>query len=180
MLTVLLVNNALSAETCLKSVIRRIGGQLVAQAGTLAAMTPLLKLQSLTLVLIDLPSQEETALPILLKQAKAYPDTFFLCWTASEKQRKTDWETVLLCARPVRLDPLLNQIADQAPALLQRSPALKRLAAQSRQIRQAKQVLMERGMSEDEAHHALEKMAMNLRISRGEAARQVLTENKHK
>ena len=175
MLTVLLVNNALSAETCLKSVIRRIGGQLVAQAGTLAAMTPLLKLQSLTLVLIDLPSQEETALPILLKQAKAYPDTFFLFWTASEKQRN-----VLLCARPVRLDPLLNQIADQAPALLQRSPALKRLAAQSRQIRQAKQVLMERGMSEDEAHHALEKMAMNLRISRGEAARQVLTENKQK
>ena len=58
MLTVLLVNNALSAETCLKSVIRRIGGQLVAQAGTLAAMTPLLKLQSLTLVLIDRPRKK--------------------------------------------------------------------------------------------------------------------------
>ena len=58
MLTVLLVNNALSAEMRLNSIIRRIGGQLVDQAGTLAAMTPLLKLQPLTLVLIDLPSQE--------------------------------------------------------------------------------------------------------------------------
>lgn len=43
MLTVLLVNNALSAEMRLNSIIRRIGGQLVDQAGTLAAMTPLLK-----------------------------------------------------------------------------------------------------------------------------------------
>lgn len=75
---------------------------------------------------------------------------------------------------------MLNQIVSEAPGLLQRSSALKALAAQSGQIRRAKQVLMETGMNEDEAHHALEKMAMNLRISRGEAARQILTENEQK
>ena len=169
MLTVLLVNNALSAQTRLTSLIRRFGGQIMGQVSTLTAMFPLLKQQPISLVLIDLPTQEAASLSRL-----------FLFWIAAGMQPVSPIDNVLFCQRPVRLDPVLNQIVSEAPGLLQRSSALKALAAQSGQIRRAKQVLMETGMNEDEAHHALEKMAMNLRISRGEAARQILTENEQK
>ena len=180
MLTVLLVNNALSAQTRLTSLIRRFGGQIMGQVSTLTAMFPLLKQQPISLVLIDLPTQEAASLSRLLQQAASYPDTLFLFWIAAGMQPVSPIDNVLFCQRPVRLDPVLNQIVSEAPGLLQRSSALKALAAQSGQIRRAKQVLMETGMNEDEAHHALEKMAMNLRISRGEAARQILTENAQK
>lgn len=56
MLTVLLVNNALSAQTRLTSLIRRFGGQIMGQVSTLTAMFPLLKQQPISLVLIDLPN----------------------------------------------------------------------------------------------------------------------------
>ena len=69
MLTVLLVNNALSAQTRLTSLIRRFGGQIMGQVSTLTAMFPLLKQQPISLVLIDLPTQEAASLSRLLQQA---------------------------------------------------------------------------------------------------------------
>lgn len=84
MLTVLLVNNALSAQTRLTSLIRRFGGQIMGQVSTLTAMFPLLKQQPISLVLIDLPTQEAASLSRLLQQAASYPDTLFLFWIAAE------------------------------------------------------------------------------------------------
>ena len=174
MLRVLLVNNALSAQARLISLIHRCGWQLSQQVSTLSAACIQLNQAGAELVLVDIPSQEETALSQLAEMTAKFPDTYFLFWVSKKLNAELSARNVIVCLRPLRLDGVLKQISEQAPELLQRSPKLKNLAEQIRQIAQAKRVLIESGMSEDEAHHTLEKMAMNQRISRCEAALQVI------
>ena len=176
MLTFLLVKNALSAQTRLKRFIRFSDGQICGQVSTLAAMMDYLKRQAVAAVLIDLPTQEEAQLSALIPLAQDVPDTLFVFWVPAQSKLKSHLSNVTCCPRGLPLDKTLKQIAAEAPALFLRSPKLKAWMEQSRQIDRAKQLLIQRGMSEDEAHHALEKTAMNERISRNEAALRILKE----
>lgn len=174
MLRVLLVNNALSAQTRLISLIHRCGWQLSQQVSTLSAACVELNQAKAELVLVDIPSQEEAALNQLIEMAAEFPDTCFLFWVSKKMKAKISADNMIVCPRPLRLDSVLKQIREQAPELLKRSPKLKNLDKQIRQTEQAKRLLIESGMSEDEAHHTLEKIAMNQRITRSEAALQIL------
>jgi len=140
--------------------------------------------ESWDLVVINTPLQEESGIELSLMISEQ-TDIPVILFTKEENYEDTrislEGSGVIILTKPVIL-PMFNQALQLASCFKER---IDRLKAENRKlegkleelkvISKAKCVLIaKKGCSEEEAHHLLERRAMNMRLTRLEAANAVI------